>query len=321
MTTDLPVLVVALAPDADAGRWFDAFREHLPGFEILSPQDEPDPSRVRYAAAWKHESGALAPYRGAKAIFSLGAGVDHLLVDRALPAGVPLARTVDPDLTNRMSEWVVLHVLLHHRQQRLYDYQQFEKLWVDDQYQPAAKDVRVGIMGLGVLGRDAARKLTVMGFDVAGWSRSPKTVPGVVSFAGRDGLKPFLARTQVLVVLLPLTEATRGILNAELFAGLARDGHAGGAKLINAGRGGLQVEADIVTAIEHGVLRAATLDVFETEPLPKTSELWHHPAITITPHNAAISDPASVAASLAARIEAHENGQPLDHLVARDKGY
>lgn len=321
MTADAPVLVVALASDADAGPWLEAFREHLPGFEVLSPEDEPDPSRVRYAAAWKHQDGALAPYRGLKAIFSLGAGVDHLLADRALPAGVPVARTVVPDLTNRMSEWVVLHVLHHHRQQRLYDYQQFEKVWADDALQPAAKDVRVGVMGLGVLGQDAARKLRIMGFDVAGWSRAPKTVPDVASFSGRDGLGPFLARTQILVVLLPLTDATRGILNAALFTGLARDGHCGGAILINAGRGGLQVEADILTAIERGVLRAATLDVFETEPLPRTSELWHHPSITITPHNAAISNPAEIAASVAARIEAHENGLPLDGLVEPDRGY
>lgn len=321
MTTDAPVLVVALAPDADAAPWLDAFREHLPGFAVASPEDEPEPSRVRYAAAWGHAHGALAPYRDLKAIFALGAGVDHLVADRALPAGVPVTRVVLPDLTDRMSEWVVLHVLMHHRQQRLYDYQQFEKLWVDDASQPAAKDVRVGVMGLGVMGLDAARKLRVMGFDVAGWSRSPKSVPDLPSFAGDDGLGAFLARTQILVVLLPLTDATRGILDAELFGRLARDGHAGGAILINAGRGGLQKESDILQALEHGVLRAATLDVFETEPLPKASELWHHPAITVTPHNAALADPDAVAASIAARIEAHEDGAPLDHTVDLDAGY
>ncbi len=319
--TDRPVLLVALAPDADAGPWLDAFREHLPGFEVLSPADMPEPARVRYAAAWKHAPGALAPYRSLKAIFSLGAGVDHLLADPDLPVGVPLARVVDPDLTARMSEWVVLHVLMHHRQQRLYDYQQFEKIWAEDVHQPAARDVRVGVMGLGVLGQDAARKLKVMGFDVAGWSRSPRTVPDVPSFSGEAGLGDFLARTQILVVLLPLTEATRGILDGALFARLARDSYFGAPILISAGRGGLQKEADILAALEGGGLRAATLDVFETEPLPETSELWHHPAVTVTPHNAAISSPAAIAASLAAHIAAHEDGAPLDYTVEREAGY
>ena len=185
-------------------------------------------------------------------------------------------------------------------------------------------------MGLGVLGRDALRKLKVMGFDVAGWSRSPKPGLDVPTFAGDAELPAFLARTQILVALLPLTAGTRGILNGALFAGLARDGHGGvGAAVVDvqhggfngAGRGGLQVEADILRALDEGVLRAATLDVFETEPLPAGSVLWHHPAVTLTPHNAAISSPASLAASVAARIRAHEDGAPLDHVVSRASGY
>ncbi len=315
-----PVLLVALAPGDDADAWVEAFREHLPGFAVATLDDAPDPARVRYAATWKHPHGSLAPFQSLRAIFSLGAGVDHLLADPALPPGVPLARVVDPDLTNRMSEWVLLHVLLHHRQQRLYDFQQFERIWADDAHQPAAKDVRVGVMGLGVLGLDALGKLKTVGFDVAGWSRSPKPGLDGPAFAGEAELPAFLARTDILVVLLPLTPATRGILNAALFAGLARDGHAGPI-LINAGRGGLQVEADMLRALDEGVLRAATLDVFETEPLPETSALWRHPAVTVTPHNAAISSPAAVARSLAARILAHEGGAPLDHVVGRGAGY
>ena len=321
MSPEPPVLVVALAPDDDASSWLDAFRTRLPGFEVLSPADEPEAARVRYAAAWRHEPGALRSFVRLKAIFSLGAGVDQLLADRALPAGVPVVRVVDPDLTARMSEWVVLHVLMHHRQQRLYDYQQFERIWADDATQPAARDVRVGVMGLGVLGSDAAHKLSVLGFDVAGWSRSPKTLDGIETFSGEAGLGPFLARTQILVVLLPLTPATRGILDAGLFGRLARDSHFGSPILLNAGRGGLQVERDILEAIEHGILRAATLDVFKTEPLPRASELWHHPALTITPHNAALSNPATVAGFIVAQIEAHERGEPLAHVVRHEAGY
>ncbi len=320
MSAEKPILALALARDADAGPWIAALQPRLPGLAVRR-LGEAEPAAVRYVAAWKHEPGALATLPGLTAIFSLGAGVDHLLADQSLPAAVPLVRVVDPDLTARMSEWVVLHVLLHHRQQRLYDYQQYEKLWDDDPTQPAARDVRVGVMGLGEMGTDAVRKLQVMGFDVAGWSRGPKTLPGVVTFAGSEGLGPFLARTQILVVLLPLTPATRGLLDRPLFEQLARDSHVGGPTLINAGRGGLQDEAAILSCLEDGTLRAATLDVFETEPLPQASPLWRHPAVTVTPHNAAISSPEAVAAFIAAQIGAHEDGRALRHLVDRSVGY
>jgi glyoxylate/hydroxypyruvate reductase A len=247
-------------------------------------------------------------------LFSLGAGVDHLIGDPLLPK-VPLVRVVDADLTARMSEYVVLHCLMHLRRQRRHDEQQRRKIWFDDRFQPGAHEVRVGIMGLGVLGQDAARKLKVMGFDVAAWSRSPREVEGVQSFSGESGLTPFLARTDILVCLLPLTEATRGILNRSLFERLARDGKLGGPILINAGRGGLQVEADILAALEDGTLHAATLDVFETEPLPAHSPLWTHPAVTVTPHNAAMSNPDSIAEQIAEQVGAFERGEKLKNVV------
>ncbi len=320
MTSPRPVFALALGATVDPEPWLDAFRSQLPAFEVAL-LDGADRAAPRYVAAWKHRPGTLAGLEGLAAIFSLGAGVDHLMADPALPAGVPLIRVVDPDLTARMGEWVVLHVLMHHRQQRLYDFQQYEKIWSDDPAQPAAKDVRVGVMGLGAMGADAVRKLQVMGFDVAGWSRSARRLPGCTTFAGRDGLGPFLARTQMLVVLLPLTADTRGLLDRPLFEQLARDHAIGGPVLINAGRGGLQNEAAILACLEDGTLRAATLDVFETEPLPQNSPLWHHPAVTITPHNASISDPAAVAGSVAAQIRAHEAGEGFRHVVDHQAGY
>ena len=300
--------------------WVDAFRSRLPGWTVLPLGALVEPARVRYIAAWRHPLGALAPFSGVKAVFSLGAGVDHLLSDSNLPQA-PLVRIVDPDLTARMSEWVVLHVLHHHRQARRYERQQIERSWDDDLHQPAAKDVRVGVMGLGVLGSDAARKLALLGFEVAGWSRSPKAVPGLRTFAGEAELDAFLAHAQILVVLLPLTPATRGILNADLVKKLARDGHLGGPIILNAGRGGLQVEADILTCLADGTLRGATLDVFNVEPLPADSPLWTHPAVTITPHNAAVSNAAAVADFIVAQIEAHDRGEPLRHVVDRSKEY
>jgi glyoxylate/hydroxypyruvate reductase A len=254
------------------------------------------------------------------AIFSLGAGVDHLFADPRLP-DVPIARVVDPDLTRRMSEYVVLHCLMHLRQQRRFDAQQREVLWEDDRLQPAAGDVRVGIMGLGVLGEDAARKLAVMGFDVAGWSRSPKSVHGIETFAGEIGLGPFLARTDILVALLPLTDMTRHIINRPLLSQLARDGRLGGPILINAGRGGLQVEDDILACLDDDTLKAATLDVFETEPLQATSPFWTHPRVTITPHNAAMSDPAAICKLIARQIRRIDRGKSLENVVHRERGY
>ena len=321
MDEQKPTLVVAVAGGHKATQpWVEAFGARLPGWRVVSQGAESDPAGVRAVVAWRHAPGSLVAYRGLQAIFSLGAGVDHLLSDPGLP-DVPIVRVVDPDLTSRMSEWCVLHVLRHHRQVARYERQQAEKLWDDDDTQPAAKDVRVGMMGLGVLGQDAARKLQTMGFDVAGWSRTPKSVPGLDTFAGDAGREAFLARTQILVVLLPLTPSTRGILDAALFHTLARDGHLGGPVVLNAGRGGLQNEADMLRCLGDGTLKAATLDVFDTEPLPATSPFWTHPGVTITPHNASVSNPAAVADRIAGQIRGMARGEPLDDVVDPARAY
>lgn len=301
-------------------RWRAEVAAALPGRAVhIAGRDEVDPAAVRYVLAWKPPAGLYDGMTGLAAVFSLGAGVDHLFADPRLP-DVPIARVVDPDLTMRMTEWVVLQVLLHHRRQRDYDRQQAARLW-RDLPQPAARDVRVGVMGMGVLGADAATVLARLGFRVAGWSRTPRPVDGVEAFHGAEGLAAFLARTDVLVALLPLTAETRGILDARLFAGLARDGALGGPVLINAGRGGLQVEADVLAALDDGTLKAASLDVFETEPLPAASPLWTHPAVTVTPHVAAESDPAAIVRLIADQIRRLESGLPLQHRVHRGRGY
>ena len=300
--------------------WRARFKALLPDMPIVTLGEPFDRRSVHYVASWKHPEGSLAGLPNLAAVFSLGAGVDHLFADTRLP-DVPIARVVDPDLTTRMSEYVVLHCLMHLRQQRRYDAQQPQKSWDDDRNQPAARSVRVGIMGLGELGQDAARKLAVIGFDVAGWSRSPKSVEGLSTFAGAAGMTPFLARTDILVSLLPLTPETRGTINATLLAGLAQDGRLGGPFLVNAGRGGLQVEADILAALDAGTLKGATLDVFETEPLPAESRLWTHPAVTVTPHNAAMSEPEAVATLISAQIRRLEAGEPLEHVVDPARGY
>ena len=308
--------VTGLDPDA----WEERFRALAPRRDIrLWPQRLGDPAEVAYACAWQAPRGLFAALPRLQAIFSLGAGVDHLIADPALPA-VPVVRIVDPDLTMRMTEYVVLHVLMHHRRQRRYDVQQRERIWREHE-QPPASAVAVGVMGLGVLGRDAALALRRLGFRVAGWSRTPKTLTDIETFHGRDGLDAFLRRTEILVCLLPATPATQGLLRLELLRKLERGGPAAGAYLINAGRGALQIDADILAALDEGSLAGATLDVFPTEPLPATSPLWTHPKVTITPHNAAASEPRALVANVLRQIDRFEAGLPLEHVVDRAVGY
>jgi glyoxylate/hydroxypyruvate reductase len=292
----------------------------LPSHKIVMLGESFDRESIRYALSWRHPPGALKDLPNLRVILSLGAGVDHLFSDHALPDR-PIVRVVDPDLTNRMSEWVVMHALVHLRQLRRYERQQREGVWEDDDSQPKASDVQIGVLGLGVMGKDAVSKLKALGFKVAGWSVSSKSLPDVACFSDADGLKLLLSQSDMLVVLLPLTEATRGIINASLLSQLRQGGPLGGPILINAGRGGLQVEADILAALDSGALKGASLDVFEREPLPKDSRLWAHPAVYISPHNAAISSPKAIAALVAGQIEAHERNEPLSHLVDRRRGY
>jgi glyoxylate/hydroxypyruvate reductase len=292
----------------------------LPSHEIATLDEPFDRASVRYALSWRHPPGALKDLPNLRVILSLGAGVDHLFADPALPDR-PIVRVVDPDLTNRMSEWVVMHALVHLRQLRRYERQQSAQVWADDDQQPKASDIQIGVLGLGVMGKDGVSKLKALGFKIAGWSASPKTLPDVTCFSGADGLKRMLAQTDMLVVLLPLTEATRGIINASLLSQLKRDGPLGGPVLINAGRGGLQVEADILETLDSGALKGASLDVFEREPLPRDSRLWSHPAVYVSPHNAAISSPKAIAALVARQIETYERGEPLAHVVDRRRGY
>ncbi len=300
--------------------WRRRFTQRLAGRHIATAEEAmADATAFRYAAVWKPAPGLLAQFPNLEVIFNLGAGVDALLQDQALPK-VPLVRVVNEDLTRRMTEYVVLHCLMHHRRQRMLDQAQANRQWqAKDQW--AAASVRVGILGLGELGQDAAEVLVRIGFNVAGWSRTLKTVPNVATFAGTQGLATFLARTDILVALVPLTPETAGILNRRLFEGLARDGVLGAPVLINAGRGGLQVEVDVLGCLDDGTLGAATLDVFHAEPLPPDSPFWSHPKVTVTPHNAADSDPDAISDYVVAQIRRHEAGQLIENVVDRVKGY
>lgn len=316
----LAILITGGTENWAAARWRERFVRTCADRPVaLIPDEAIDPQSVRYAAVWKPKPNALQAFPNLAVIFNLGAGVDAVMADPTLP-GVPLVRVAVDDLTQRMTEYVVMHVLLHHRRQSYYQQSQRERVWAP-KLQWAAGALRVGIMGLGVLGRDAAEVLARIGFDVAGWSQSPKQIPGIACFAGEAGLGAFLARTDVLVCLLPLTAHTRGILNRKTFEQLAHDGPLGGPVVINAGRGGLQNEDDVIACLDDGTLHAVTLDVFQTEPLPVSSPLWTHPKVTMSPHNAADTDPDAISVYVAEQIAAFERGEPLANLVDRKTGY
>jgi glyoxylate/hydroxypyruvate reductase A len=285
----------------------------------LLPDSGLDVAEVHYAAVWKPVPGELAGFPNLKAIFNLGAGVDALMADRSLPE-VPLVRVAVDDLSNRMMEYVVLHVLMHHRQEPYLRESQREKRWAP-RHQWAAAGISVGIMGLGTLGSRAAEVLKRIGFRVAGWSRSPRQIDGVACFAGDRELGAFLRQTDILVCLLPLTSATRGILNRELFARLNRTSPLGAPVLINAGRGGLQNETDILACLDDGTLGAASLDVFVQEPLATNSPFWSHPRVVVTPHNAADTDADEISKYVARQIARHEAGLTLENVVDRERGY
>ena len=312
------VLVAVTGPTTDA--WLQQFAAYKAKRDLrFLPDNVGDRADIAYACAWRAPHSAFAGLPNLKIIFNLGAGVDHLLGDPALP-DVPIVRAVHPDLTMRMTEYCVLHVLMHHRRQRLYDAQQRERVWLGH-LQPAASEVTVGIMGLGEIGRDVADMLARIGFQVAGWSRTERKASGVESFHGTGGLDAFLARTEILVCLLPHTPETEGILNLALFRKLKRDGALGGAYLVNGGRGKVQVNEDIAAALDEGALAGATLDVFPTEPLPPESQLWSHPKVTVTPHNAGDLAPAALLEAVFAQIDAFERGEPLRNQVDRRSGY
>ena len=306
-----PTLAIAIASRDEAAAWFASIRAALPEARVGLLEDL-KPRAVDYAAAWGTVAGLAACPR-LKAIVSLGAGVDHILADESL-AHLPLVRMIDPALTRGMTEYVLLHVLRHHRRMPEFEAQQRRGEW-RPRFAPLASERRVGVMGMGVLGRSAARALGQAGFRVAGWSRR-RRVGGIESFAGPEEFAPFIARSDILVCLLPMTPVTRGILDRGLFARLPK-----GAAVINAARGGHLVEEDLVAALDSGHLSGATLDVFAEEPLPPGHPFWRHPKVTVTPHVASLTHRDSGARFVAAAVRSLMAGKRPRGLVDRRRGY
>ncbi len=306
--------LIFYSPINPADVWEAELKRHLPDLDFRRWEAPGDPTEIDMALCWKPPAGGLAQFPNLKVIFSLAAGIDSLTADPDLP-DVPIVRMVEPSLTAGVAEYVVLHTLRHHKDQRRFEAQQQARLW-QEYFAPPAWTRRVGIMGFGAIGAEAARMLVAVGFDVAGWSRSEKRIDDVESFHGADQLDAFLARTDILVCLLPKTRATDGILNAALFEKLPR-----GASLINAGRGDQLVEDDLLAALESGQLSGATLDVFCTEPLPPDHAFWAHPRVTVTPHSAGDPFPDVAAKVVAENIRRFQRGEPMPHLYDPKAGY
>lgn len=293
--------------------WVEAFAE----FDVevrdwSAPGAAPD---IDYALVWQPESGVLAGFPNLKLIFSIGAGIDHLLGEGILPPDIPVIRMVDVALTSGMTEYVVYNVLRFHRFIPQYEADQLTKTW-HERLQIPAWERCVGVLGLGTLGGAVAKALVALGFAVVGWSRSEKSIPGVVSYYGEQQLSQFLSHSEILVCLLPLTVHTENILRADTLARLPK-----GAFVINAGRGRHCNETELLTALNSGQIAGAALDVFRNEPLEQNSPLWEHPRVHITPHIASMTTPVSSAKHVIDNITRFRTAQPLTHVVDFACGY
>ena len=294
--------------------WARLFAERAPDLPFRLWPDIGDPAQVRYLVAWKPPDDIAATFPNLELVFSVGAGVDQFDLSK-LPAHIPLIRMLEPGIAESMVEYAIMAVLALHRDLVHFIAQQREQVWREIGSIQTAKR-RVGVMGLGLLGQAVLERLKSFGFPLAGWNRSPRTIEGVRCYAGGEELPGFLARTDILVCLLPLTGETRGILNASLFERLPR-----GARLVNVGRGGHLVEADLIGALERGVLSAAVLDVAAQEPLPAGHPFWSHPRILLTPHIASTTAPESAVEFVLETIARHRRGEALPGRVDRERGY
>jgi glyoxylate/hydroxypyruvate reductase A len=310
-----------MAAEGKSDPWRDAFLAQMPDadFRVWSPdpaEDQTgDKSEIDYAIVWKPKPGFLKQLPNLKAVFSMGAGVDHLFNDPELPENVPLVRLVDRCLTQGMSEYAVYWTIHFHRKMGVYAKFAADHTW-KRMRQADAEKRRVGVLGLGELGGDAAKKLVPLHYQVAGWSRSKREIPGVESFWGEDQLIPFLNRTEILICLLPLTPDTTGIINKQTLAALPE-----GAFLINCARGGHVVDDDLLAALNSGHIEGATLDVFHTEPLPADHPFWTHPKVNVTPHMASLTVPDSSTEWYVKNIKRMEAGEPPLNTVDRKTRY
>ena len=295
--------------------WKKSLLALQPDLDIRIWPDIGNPDEVDYAMVWHPAHGVLRKLTRLKVIASLGAGVDHVFLDKELPAHIPIVRVIDPYMKNDIVQYVVSCVLHHVKRMDHWQELQRQKKWSK---QPPFNlaDKTVGVMGVGILGGKAVEVMHEMGLHVIGWSNSPKKIAGITHYHGKNQLPDFLAQTDILACMLPLTDATRNILNRDTFSLMPE-----GAYIINVGRGEHLVEADLLAALASGQLSGAALDVFRQEPLPPDHPFWLHDNIRITPHIASVTNPATAAPQVLENYRRMQEGRSLINEVDLTKGY
>jgi glyoxylate/hydroxypyruvate reductase A len=294
--------------------WARLFAERAPDVPFRLWPDIGNPADVRHLVAWVPPDEIATTFPNLELVFSVGAGVDQFDTTK-VPAHIPLVRMLEPGIAETMVEYVTMAVLALHRDLLDFINQQKQQVWREIRITPA-KRRRVGVMGLGQLGQAVLERLKAFGFALSGWNRSPREIEGVTCYAGAEALPEFLALADILICLLPLTDETRGILNADLFARLPR-----GAGLVNVGRGPHLIESDFLAALDSGALSGAVLDVTDPEPLSPGHPFWSHPRILLTPHNASMTTPDTAVDFVLDVIARHRRGEELPGLVDRRRGY
>lgn len=295
--------------------WVEALHQIDPQLDIRVFPNDSNREEIDFALTWRHPHGVFKDYPNIKCISSMGAGVDHLLKDPNLPEQAVITRLVDPNLAQDMAEFVLALVMNHLRDLNAFKLKQTQTIWKPAWYL-RIKDVKVGVMGVGAIGKQVVLELQKAGFNVIGWARTEKKIPGLITYSGSAEITKFLSHTDILVCVLPLTKETKGILNKNIFKILPKN-----AFVINVGRGEHLVEKDLLQFIAEGHLSGASLDVFAEEPLPSGNPLWKHPRVNITPHIASLTDPSSAAQQIVENYYRMKEGKELLNIVSREKGY
>lgn len=297
----------------DLTPWKNAFQEHLPANEVVTIDEIKDPTKVLLAVVWQHRKDLFHKIPNVQLVASLGAGVDHIIHDPLLPENVSISKVISPLLSIPMANYCIGAVLHFHKQFDKYGSDKIEKRW-HQQFDPERK-MTIGILGLGVLGTDLAKKLIALGFEVHGLSQAKKEIENIITYS-KDEMGVFLSRVNTLICMLPATGETVGLINRSLLNRLPKNSF-----LINVGRGVQQVNEDILEALNSGQLEGAFLDVFPEEPLPESSPLWEHPQVFITPHIAVVTKIEAAVPQIIENYKRLKNGRPLVNLIDRSKGY
>ncbi|TCK04764.1 2-hydroxyacid dehydrogenase [Marinobacterium mangrovicola] len=301
----------------DPAPYLESFNRYSDELSLLTSDMPHDPEQITFALLWYPDDDIFDRYPNVKLVASIAAGVDNILACPSLRDDVIVCRNRDPEQASIMSTFALWHIIGHQRNFERYREQQAQHIWKRHPMRAPA-DINVGILGLGFMGEKIADDCHALGFNVAGWRKSFKTLTNeeIPVFAGTEQLDSFLQRTEVLICVLPLTDETRGILNRDTFSKLQRGGY-----LVHIGRGDHLVPEDLFAALEDGQLAGAALDVFTPEPLPADSPIWDHPKIFVTPHDASDVRPSAAAANLAEEVERFVRGEAPANQVLKEIGY